>query len=95
MKSPADLIQKMPVKFVPQEHVEGQCSIAELKKMRGRRGEKGDELNTIQDRTNLDEYPLRLRRCSEIYCICFERYEAGELLRILTRCHHLSHGMYR
>lgn len=92
MKSIAEQMQKMPVEsFVSQASIHETCSIAALKQMLRNRGVNEDELKSFKDRTNLEQRIDELRRFSESCCICFESYEEGEPLRILSNCHHELH----
>lgn len=92
MSSIAELVQAMPVEnFVPEERVHEDCSISQLKDMLKRRGLTQDELESFVDRQNLEETLAQRRKYSDTCCICFEPFEAGEPLRILSNCQHELH----
>lgn len=92
LQSIAELVQHMPVEpFVPQENIHKECTISQLKQMLKRRGVTEQEMASFVDRQNLEETLVQRRKYSDTCCICFETYQPGEPLRVLSRCHHELH----
>jgi hypothetical protein len=56
----------------------------------------GETLNVhamqgVQDRNNLVESVKKCRKYNETCAICFEDYEKGDCLRVISQCHHEFH----
>lgn len=86
------LVSRMPLEgFVTEEATAQDVPIGKLKEMLAIRGVTETEMNSFVERQNMVERLNQCRQYSDTCCICFEEYEEGEPLRVLSKCCHELH----